>query len=246
MTKQRRAFDPGCWFRKLFYSLIHYLIKAYRKGPLIMLSKIQLQRQGNTNEKHYKQHITNNNTWIDWWQCDMVNKPANLYLSIFVCADRICSLGHKAVFLCACLTLISQTHTHRRLTETEINVVWLPVLVCVWEDLHFPPKRKQTKQSVDKVHGWLIHSACRHMVRLTSCFGSLSVLRYQWVCDLYEHLSVLLCTSTGFDFPMLCCTVSVRQSYHQSARAALWIQPLSNHCNPAATSGRPMIENTWH
>lgn len=47
---------------------------------------------------------------------------------------------------------------------------------------------------------------------------------------------------------IFCCTVSVQWSYHHSARAALCIQPLSNHCYPAATtaSGHSMIEKKKH
>lgn len=46
---------------------------------------------------------------------------------------------------------------------------------------------------------------------------------------------------------IFCCTVSVPQLYHQSARAAQCIQPLSNHCFPAATtaSGHPVMKKAW-
>lgn len=67
-----------------------------------------------------------------------------------------------------------------------------------------------------------------------------------------QTISVILCILLYILFPpavFSCCTVSVRRSYHQSARAALCIQPLSNHRYPAATtaSGHPMMEEkTWH
>ncbi len=113
--------------------------------------------------------------------------------------------------------------------------------------------------SVDKTHGRKMQFICKWKKRdMYFHINAISAqqLHLFWLNNKYDfcacasvmciEISVNLWIWSRLYFPMYFLPHCICRSHHQSARDALFIQPLSNHCNPAVTtgSGHPVIEET--